>query len=761
MGRKSLAALLAIAILAGAAVTVDRVYRRAPASSEALVAAAVDQHRPAQTDREEQSQTDASIDAATSLPAHQGKTGSISGRVIDCTISRQAYMALTEAMSKNQTERFKTDESLFKLRPGVEIHLCEFREGGLGQVLRTTRSNDAGRYAFSEVPPGRYALHLVPPPEACASHDGKPDNSKSVWVTEGQEATADFRIQNGISVRGRITDTAGRPVSGAHVTATSIVTVFWDQSWARVEEATSQAAVSEEDGSYTVNGIVPANLRDASGLFAMGGSPGGVVEITASAEGYATTRVYAYAVTGALAQEARLFWDEFKRKFPELAQKYIDSPPATVPLSSSEGNSLTNVDVTLPPTATVSGALISTQGRALADTPLSILFVEEKDPLEVAHDAYAQHDNLEGRMVCFGGTPAKPYPVLPAPIKTDASGSFSFTGLSAATYRFEAVTAPGRGQQTRNEPLEIRTDQQVAGLQLIVEDPNDRLTLKGIVVDASSRQPLDKFSIRVMKVELPGEVTPVSGDLAIDEQQKGRFSITGISPGLALIEVNAEGYGGEQFRVDLRKLNGSEETFPLDREALIVGRVTVNGEPKGTQVTAKHVDGWPDTYADSSNETGEYTIEGLKSGEYAVSTYTWIDGPTRSTQRYLRTRATLVAGESARLDFDFTGTASISGTMLAPKELLAAVGVLEGTLSEAEVSSTQSDEYLDLHVAGAWDFRDSDTYKIPMLPAGTYTVVATLSKKEEDGKRTRLDLQTHTLTLAEGENAELNFEFSE
>jgi hypothetical protein len=527
-----------------------------------------------------------------------------------------------------------------------------------------------------------------------------------------------------------------------------------------VEESTSQSAVTGEDGSYLVSGIVPANLRDASRLVALGGSPGGVVEITASAEGYATTRVYAYAVTGALAQEVKQFGDEYKRKHPQDVPKEMQSPPASIPLSSSEGDTLTNINVILPPTAMISGTLVTTQGPVLPDTPLTILFVDVKDPLESAHDAYAQHDNMEGRVVYFSGIPFKPYPVLPASIKTDADGGFAFDGLSAEDYRFEAEAAPGKRQQTRNEPLEIRAGQQVAGLQLVVEDPEERLTLKGITADASSRQLLDKFSVRVVNVELPGETTPVLGDVVIDEQQKGRFSITGISPGIVLLEVSAEGYGGEQFRIDLRKLSGDEETFPLYREAPLAGRVTVNGEPKGTQVSVKHADGWPDTYADSSNETGDYTIKGLKPGEYAVSTYTWLDGPT-STKRSLRSRVTLHAGKTTQLDFDLTGSASISGTMTAPKDLLAAVNVLEGSLAEATVPPAQSEEYHELLIAGAWDFRNSDTYKIPMLPAGAYTIVGTLSRREEGGAITRLDLQAYPVTLSEGENAEFNFDFSE
>ncbi|MFA6240388.1 MAG: carboxypeptidase-like regulatory domain-containing protein, partial [Candidatus Hydrogenedentales bacterium] len=191
---KTLVALLVIAILAGVCASVDRIYRPDAPSTDVLVKTI--------------------IDAAASLEADKGETGSISGRVVDARITPQIWMMYMEKRGSPGEEDVL--ESLLAPRPGVEIVLGEFKDGGIGRRLRSARTNNAGRFSFGKIPPGRYALRLVPPPEACPAHDGKPDNFKHVEVKAGEDTTAEFRIQNGISIRGHVTDTAGRPVSGAH-----------------------------------------------------------------------------------------------------------------------------------------------------------------------------------------------------------------------------------------------------------------------------------------------------------------------------------------------------------------------------------------------------------------------------------------------------------------------------------------------------------------------------------------------------------------
>ncbi|MFA6240387.1 MAG: sigma-70 family RNA polymerase sigma factor [Candidatus Hydrogenedentales bacterium] len=756
---KLMAVVLAVAALLSVGLGANHVYRRARPNNAALPMVQDPGLPENVAGGSGQPEGETAVSDASDSIAPQRPIGSIAGRVLDGTMTGKGFLAVLTSMINNEPpDKLKSDERFIRPRPGVEIRLGEFAKEGIGPTLRTAVSDDAGRFVFEDVPVGAYSLHLVPPAEACPWRDAKPDNFKHVEVKENEAATVDFSIQNGISIRGRVTDASGTPIRGASVSATPVVTIYWDQSYARVEEKASQSSMTQEDGSYAVHGLVPASIKDAVALVGTGKCAGGVLEITVAAPGYATKHVYTHAVTEALANEAVRACDELRRNPPAAYPEKIPARPASVPLPACDGDALTGLDVALETAATVSGSLVTSQGRSLPNVPLSIHFVDEGDPLKVASDTYA-HDNLGERVVIFEGTPFKPYPVLPESITTDVDGRFAFTGLSAGTYRFEALTSRQRKQQARNAPLAIGAGQQVTWLEVVVEDPEDRLTLKGLVVDAGSRQPLSDYEIWVKEVEAPDEATPLTGELKKDEQQRGRFSVVGISPGIALLEVKSPGYGSEQFHVDMRTEVGRETVFPLEREAVLTGRVTVNGEARDTQITAKHVEGWPDPYTGSSKETGEYEIKGLRPGEYYVSTSIGLEGPTRSTQRSLKSSAILVAGKTTQVDFDFTGSASISGTLIAPKDSQSSVSVLAVASADA-VPPSGADEYYKLWVAGAWDFRDGETYRISMLPAGTYAVVGSFGQKE-DGKYTQLDRQVHMVTLAEGENAEFDFDFSE
>ncbi|MFA6240386.1 MAG: sigma-70 family RNA polymerase sigma factor [Candidatus Hydrogenedentales bacterium] len=772
---KSALAAIGVAILLGAGLGVYQFYR-----SRLVAIAAPSDDRAVQTsatvNAHGQASTHADNKIAATLDAYQGETGSISGKVSDAVVTADMWLKAME------TQDFPTERDLLRLaakpRPGVEVLVGKNEEQGFVR-LRSAFTDDAGQYRFPDLPPGEYGVYIVPPPEVCPWFDVRPHIHRGAAVKAREDVTVDLKIQDGLAIRGRVTDASGQAIAGVHISAVpilsddSISSSSWGASTARVEEEARQDTVTGEDGSYEMHGIVPANLWNATRVLATGNSAGGVVQITVTANGYAPVQVYVYAVTQALAQEAKRFWVELNRRYPDDIPGEMLSPPDSVPLAACEGATLTGVNVTLQQQAgTIAGILETTRGKALPHRQLRILFAKEDNPLQKPYDSSG--DGVDQSQVFFKGRPAEQYPLLPQPIQTDATGGFSFSGLAPGTYQFEIdrlsprVPSPGGGvpfprypakQRARNADVRLEAGQQVAGLRVVFEDSEDLFTLTGIVVDSGTRQPLNEYSAGIIAIDADDEATPEHGFLAKDEGRKGHFSIVGISPGIATLAVSSPGYATEDFRVDLRKENGHAMTFPLDVESILAGHVTVNGgiESHAT-VDVKSKDSLHGGGGSVSHETGEYEVNSLKPGAYSVRATLFPLG-AKYVRYTLPRQVTLLAGQTMLLDFDFTGSASLTGTVSIPREALAFVEVLTGALPDA-VPPSDSNGLADLCVGCAINLYNSESYRIAMLAPGTYTVVGSVSYTEGD-KVTRLAQQVHTVTLAEDETAEFNFDFSE
>lgn len=154
-----------------------------------------------------------------------------------------------------------------------------------------------------------------------------------------------------ITVRGRITDTQGRPIAGAKVCGEPSPS---PDSSEIMKCYPTRFAVSDPDGSYELNWFVPPDLDQISG-YLLGGNPTFnnrpfYVKVYVKANGFAQDKANVPnvpLVTEELLFPARRFLN-IEKKLQTLLKGSSDKvEKKDVYLPSSHGNTITGIDIVL------------------------------------------------------------------------------------------------------------------------------------------------------------------------------------------------------------------------------------------------------------------------------------------------------------------------------------------------------------------------------------------------------------------------------
>jgi RNA polymerase sigma factor (sigma-70 family) len=125
----------------------------------------------------------------------------------------------------------------FKKRPG------EARQMGSGARVRT---DAAGKWHFASVPVSMDEVHVeIDHPDFMLVR--RPLSRREFGIDRGREPTTRIVLEPGLTITGRITDEAGRPVAGALVRT---------QAWNETRQASTRS-----DGTYTLAGCEPRAAR--------------------------------------------------------------------------------------------------------------------------------------------------------------------------------------------------------------------------------------------------------------------------------------------------------------------------------------------------------------------------------------------------------------------------------------------------------------------------------------------------------------------
>lgn len=563
--------------------------------------------------------------------------------------------------------------------PGIEVRLLMN-----DKIVQTTTTDGLGHFEFTGLPLDTYEVAATLPSDAV--------HLESKYALEHTSITLDASnpmrtVQLPLNFDCAKFSGTIRAVGGAVIANASLHAEVERKDYDGGGEETRGAPMdthSDEQGRYQLSGIEAGYIQNASGYLAKNGEyPYGdfYAQITARADGYAASTLYAPAITF----EALDFTYAYLQRDTEL-QAGIGNPHFDpVLLRATADRGFTSADFTLVPEAVVSGVLVDSSGTPIPDTRLRMFFQAE---------------------------PAKPRAfvqttALPGEITTGVDGSFALNQLGAETYRFSA-NIHENWKEAFNDPLTLATGEHLSGLQVVMPAMEDlgRVVAK---VTTSDGKRVPRLEVWTSDFEPDDGKTEKNGKLALTEDG---FTFDEVPPGIFTFQIKADGFATQFVRAKVAPDATTNLDIVLIPEAVLSGTVTRNGEPCAYGYVTLDLD--PNHQHDTSpNEQGHYELKAMTAGDHTFKFTIWLYEDERGgAQQTTRRQATLRAGETTRLDITLAGNATLEGDFEGPDDLAWFVHLYDG---DPRVEANR--------VAGTWKFKKNHHYELPHLPPGTYTAV--------------------------------------
>ena len=303
------------------------------------------------------------------------------------------------------------------------VQLTASGVSSLGQMAIT---DDNGRFAFRNLPAGRYRLMTTKPAFVRSIYGerqpGRLGSGSFVVLAEGQQQSdLVVKLLRGSVLTGTVRDAQGQPIVRARVQVLERRTVSGRQTLTYVPAAST--GTTDDRGMYRVYGLPPGGYSVAVTAPLIRGGQAARQTTAADvqwARGQAdrTTSTAGGGVTGATGSGTE----------PLLGLTPVYYPGATDPdaagvvtVGPAEERAGVDVSVRYVPVARVSGTLVGPDGQPRVGASVNLF--------------------MEGATLGIG--------IRVRPVRTDAQGRFSFVGVTAGRYTAyaRALTSPpgGRG----------------------------------------------------------------------------------------------------------------------------------------------------------------------------------------------------------------------------------------------------------------------------------------------------------------------------
>jgi hypothetical protein len=361
--------------------------------------------------------------------------------------------------------------------------------------IRTTSSDDQGRFVFTELPAGTYTLSASRGGFISMSHGapkpGMPGQPINLRDREAKTLTP-VALTRGAVIAGRVVDQAGRPIPAAAVAVSQFVTVNGVRRRRQGTGVTGTVATNEH-GEYRIFGLI-------AGEYVIAVTPPALRTLS---DVSAAEIAWAREPKGGPPPVPRP-WTNAPTIFPGVAD-----PAAAVPVSLEPGEERLGVDVTVPrvPVALLSGTIIGLDG-----SPAVNAFVE--------------------RALRSAGEFSPGYT---AAVQTDAGGRFSLAGVPPGEWVIRARAEGVPGAPLWGEAAAVVTGSDVPGIAIQLQPAmtiSGRLVARGA---ATAHLDLSRARVQALPVDAGPQAFRPAGSQA---DAAGRFRVDGVLPGRYRLSVS-------------------------------------------------------------------------------------------------------------------------------------------------------------------------------------------------------------------------------
>lgn len=533
------------------------------------------------------------------------------------------------------------------------------------QVSRTTVTDDAGRFSFTALPAGRYMLNASRQGYVNAAYGARRPNrpGTALVLAEGQRTTGlNLRMARGSIISGVLVDQNGEPFSGATVNA--MRNMFVGSGQRTLFPASS--AQTDDRGQYRIWGL-------AAGDYVVSASVGFISPTRDADIARLTDADIKRAMSDIGAGTARPGGPSGTPTDPSARPRTVGYASVFYPgtsvaaqaipikLGVAEERSGVDFPLSLVPTARVEGIVTVPEG--ITPQTLSVQMVGS-NPQGVLLDVFRRAAPAPDGYFFFSGVVPGPYAIV---VQGQPPG-----GLAG---RPPVPTAAPR-QPTHWARADVTVDgQDISGVTLTLQA--GMLVSGRIQFEGTSAPPSDlsRLRINLLPVQSPGEVS--LGQMQIQPDASGAFSITGVVPGRyrlmsaipsprpdtsvwQLKSSTIHGRDTLDFPIDLREGADNAIITFTDRTTELSGLVQdAGGQPAPEYhvvVFARDKTYWtPQSRRIRSLRPaadGKYTIPNLPPGEYLITAVTDMEPGEQFDPAVLellaRSAVTLTLGEGEK-----------------------------------------------------------------------------------------------------------------
>jgi protocatechuate 3,4-dioxygenase beta subunit len=485
---------------------------------------------------------------------------------------------------------------------------------------RQAVTNDDGRFAFSNLPPGRYSLVVEKPAYVKTFYGSKRPGASPgtpVAVLAGQPAPAiTIRVPRGSVIAGTVRDQFGTPISTAQVTVKQAVLVSGRRRLVEVPNLRVPTAMTDDQGRYRIYGLPPGEYAVFCSLSEISGINYRGVHETNSADVDAILRELRAGRPAPATSPT-------PSRQVSLSGGYLPGVPdadSAQVIALSIGEERTGADILIGPlrALSVSGTSIGPGGTPMRNIMVAVV------------------NNVTDTRIGSGGV------IMPG-----ADGRFTLTALPPGRYTLMGRAAEDGAGEGDPMPYYAETefvlsDQNISGVVLQFERG---VTVTGRIVPPAGSEPGAVANVRLGATPVDSYASLVPTRVVATTRPNGTFTFDGVGPGKWRVTGASLPAGWSLLSAVLGDRDTLDVPFEVRLGTPIAGlTVTVTDRP--TELTGTVTDGSGRPTSDYSmlafstdramwttsprrvsgaarlSSDGRYRISGLPPGEYFVAAIT-------------------------------------------------------------------------------------------------------------------------------------------